>query len=353
MLCDFPHLECGYQPDKLLSGCLGATNSLLRRNLPAAYHDGIKTSPFVSPAFWIVKRKHWLAHAGVDLPRGSRNISSSSLPSARKVSWQLHHDTLYPSGHIGAPLSTLGSDPSCSLELRFGGCDSCTDGTCRQSNKPKTCEFNQPCPNDRTTAAKLGGNGALVTHMVRLLWHMWWDRFCDIYGETDFVTHIVRQILWHTYMVRKILWHIWWARFCVTYGEKDLSVSLSKRWCSLVSLLRTHFRWPHKKVVCQKKLQSDKRILSELDCCNSQNPECFNIDIRLIRWLKRVFCVGSQVPLSSDWRFQLHITWFQQRPILPRQKVLPHFSSLEPFSGEIFSASQSHKFNARGRAPKV
>ena len=325
MLCDFPHLECDYQPDKLLSGCLGSTNSLLRRNLPAAYHDGIKTSPFVSPAFWIVKRKHWLAHAGVNLPRGSRNISSSSLPSARKVSWQLHHDTLYPSGHIGAPLSTLGSDPSCSLELRFGGCDSCTDGTCRQSNKPKTCEFNQPCPNDRTTAAKLGGNGALVTHMVRLLWHMWWERFCDIYSEKDLVSHMVRQIWVFHYLKGYAVWSV-----CCALIFDDST----KRWFA-------------------KNLQSDKRILSELDCCNSQNPECFNIDIRLIRWLKRVFCVGSQVPLSSDWRFQLHITWFQQRPILPRQKVLPHFSSLEPFSGEIFSASQSHKFNARGRAPKV
>merc|ERR1711974_23238 len=65
-------------------------------------------------------------------------------------------------------MGTLGSDPTCAPELRFGGCDSCDDATCRNLTQPKTCEFNQPCPkaDDGTTAARLGGNGALVTHMV-------------------------------------------------------------------------------------------------------------------------------------------------------------------------------------------
>merc|ERR1711974_558548 len=92
----------------------------------------------------------------------------SRLPSPRKVSWELHHDGLYPLGDILSPHDTLGSDPTCAPELRFGGCDSCDDATCRNLTQPKTCESNQPCPkaDDGTTAARLGGNGALVTHMV-------------------------------------------------------------------------------------------------------------------------------------------------------------------------------------------
>ena len=100
---------------------------------------------------------------------GSNNLRPSSLPSARKVSWELHHDGLYPLGDILSEKDTLGSDPTCPPELRFGGCPSCNETECQAEQKHKTCEFNQPCPlaSDPTTAAKLGGNGALATHMVR------------------------------------------------------------------------------------------------------------------------------------------------------------------------------------------
>ena len=106
------------------------------------------------------------------MPRGSyylnsRDNSKSRLPSARKVSLELHHDGLYPLGDILSKADTLGSDPTCGPELRFGGCDSCFERDCKNISLPRTCEFNQPCPKDKTTAAKLGGDGALVTHMVR------------------------------------------------------------------------------------------------------------------------------------------------------------------------------------------
>ena len=177
--------------------------------------------------------KNFLDSSGVNLPRGSTNLSFSFLPSARKVSWKLHHDTLYPSGHIAAPLSTLGSDPTCSLHLRFGGCDSCNVGTCQQRRQPKTCEFNQPCPkaDDGTTAARLGGNGALVTHMVRNILAKLCKTFFKVMQFGQFVAH----------------------SFSMTAQKGDLT----------------------------QNFQSNQIIPSELDCCNSQNPECFNIDIRL------------------------------------------------------------------------
>ena len=105
------------------------------------------------------------------MPRGMDFVHSyskleSRLPSPRKVSWELHHDGLYPFGDILSAQDTLGSDPTCAPDLRFAGCDSCEEPTCQNLNRSKTCEFNQPCPNDGTTAARLGGNGALVTHMV-------------------------------------------------------------------------------------------------------------------------------------------------------------------------------------------
>ena len=103
--------------------------------------------------------------SGVNLPRGSTTLTSSYLPSARKVSWFLHHDDTFPLGDVDSSQGALGSDPTCPLELRSTGCNNCNDGACN----PKPCEFNQPCPktDDRATAAKLGGNGALVSHMVR------------------------------------------------------------------------------------------------------------------------------------------------------------------------------------------
>ena len=96
------------------------------------------------------------------MPRGSTNLSYSYLPSARLVSWELHHDRTFPLGDVDKLSSTLASDSTCALELRSSGCNNCE--TCT----PRPCEFNQVCPNatDKTTAAKLGGNGALVTHMV-------------------------------------------------------------------------------------------------------------------------------------------------------------------------------------------
>ena len=103
--------------------------------------------------------------SGVNLPRGSTTLSSSNLPSARRVSWILHHDRTFPLGDVDNLSSTLGSDPTCAPEIRSsGGCQSCSPGAC----SPHPCEFNQLCPNatDDVTAAKLGGNGALVTHMV-------------------------------------------------------------------------------------------------------------------------------------------------------------------------------------------
>ena len=169
----FPHFECGNQPDKPKRGCQGAVNSLLKRLLPAAYEDGELLKVFESHFLCIVmgdkslaERKYSLLHSsGNNLPRGSKDTRSSSLPSARKVSWQLHHEGLFPAGE---PLSdTLSSDPTCALEKRYGGCASCHEPKCRGRGIPKTCEFNQACPNDTTTAAKLGGNGALATHMVR------------------------------------------------------------------------------------------------------------------------------------------------------------------------------------------
>ena len=108
--------------------------------------------------------------SGFNLPRGAIYVNGkleSRLPSARTVSWKLHHEDLYPSGNLAAQ-DMLGSDPTCAPEKRFGGCDSCHEPTCKAKSQPqKTCEFNQPCPKDKTTAARLGGNGALATHMVR------------------------------------------------------------------------------------------------------------------------------------------------------------------------------------------
>ena len=114
-----------------------------------------------------------LKSSGHNIPRGSYyEVESphnliSYLPSARKVSLILHHENVYPYGDIVSGFDTLGSDPTCASDLRFGGCNSCTETDCQKNQKSTTCEFNQPCPKDETTAAKLGGNGALVTHMVR------------------------------------------------------------------------------------------------------------------------------------------------------------------------------------------
>ena len=87
------------------------------------------------------------------MPRGTDSVYSSKLPSARKVSLKLHHERDYPLGYILDGVTGQGSDPTCAPHNRF-------------STKEK--EFNQFCPKspDDTTAARLGGNGALVTHMV-------------------------------------------------------------------------------------------------------------------------------------------------------------------------------------------
>ena len=81
--------------------------------------------------------------SGVNTPRGG--LEQSNLPSARKVSWDLHHD-VFKFGKL--PGGDLGSDPTCSSS--------------------RVQEFNQRCPNgtDKSTGARLGGNGALATHMV-------------------------------------------------------------------------------------------------------------------------------------------------------------------------------------------
>ena len=78
-------------------------------------------------------------------------MHSSNLPSARIVSLKLHHERDFPLGCILDGVTGQGSDLTCDPHNRFS-----------------TKEFNQFCPKspDDRTAARLGGNGALVTHMV-------------------------------------------------------------------------------------------------------------------------------------------------------------------------------------------
>ena len=128
------------------------------------------------------------------MPRGMdfvHSYSKSRLPSPRKVSWELHHDGLYPFGDILSAQDTLGSDPTCAPELRFAGCDSCEEPTCQNLNRSKTCEFNQPCPNDGTTAARLGGDGALVTHMVS------WKKTEQHFFQGDAVRSVCGTLIFH------------------------------------------------------------------------------------------------------------------------------------------------------------
>ena len=128
------------------------------------------------------------------MPRGTFNVNGkleSRLPSARKVSWELHHDDLYPLGNL-ADQNTLGSDPTCAPEKRFGGCDFCDEETCQKVSQPKpTCEFQQPCPkaDDKTTAARLGGNGALATHMVWKILAKLFNTFLKVMQFGQFVAH--------------------------------------------------------------------------------------------------------------------------------------------------------------------
>ena len=92
--------------------------------------------------------------SGVNTPRGG--LKESNLPSARKVSWELHHD-VFKFGKFSN--EDLGSDPTCPPEKRSTPSDPF----------PEPKEFNQQCPNgtDKSTGARLGGNGDLATHMVR------------------------------------------------------------------------------------------------------------------------------------------------------------------------------------------
>ena len=85
-------------------------------------------------------------------------MHSSKLPSARTVSLKLHHERDFPLGHILDGVTGQGSDPTCDPHNRFS-----------------TKEFNQFCPKspDDTTAARLGGNGAMVTHMVSKILAEW------------------------------------------------------------------------------------------------------------------------------------------------------------------------------------
>ena len=89
----------------------------------------------------------------MNTPRGG--LKESNLPSARKVSWELHHD-VFKFGKFSN--EDLGSDPTCPPEKRSTPSDPF----------PEPKEFNQQCPNgtDKSTGARLGGNGDLVTHMV-------------------------------------------------------------------------------------------------------------------------------------------------------------------------------------------
>ena len=129
---------------------------------------------------------------------GDKNLRQSSLPSARKVSWELHHDSLYPKGDITAQ-AELGSDPTCDPELRFGGCNSCYEPTCQREQKPKTCEYQQPCPRDKTTAARLGGNGALATHMVRKICRR---LLCPTLFKGDAVWTVFGALIFHDIPIR-------------------------------------------------------------------------------------------------------------------------------------------------------
>ena len=175
------------QPEKPLEGCLGATNSHLRRLLRPAYQNGQLFPNFLFFGIW--NRKHspvLLYSSGINLPRGSNSMHSSNLPSARTVSLKLHHERDFPLGHILDGVTGQGSDPTCNPHNRFS-----------------TKEFNQFCPKspDDRTAARLGGNGAMVTHMVR----------------------------------------------------KILAENVSFwRWCNLVSLWHTHFLWQLNQVILQK-----------------------------------------------------------------------------------------------------
>ena len=195
--------------------------------------------------------------SGSNLPRGSKNLSYSYLPSARLVSWELHHDRTFPLGDVDTNGNTLASDSTCAPELRSSGCNSCDIGACT----PRPCEFNQVCPNatDKATAAKLGGNGALVTHMVR-----------EIFS---------------------------WR----------LSATLFWRSCNLVSLWRTHFPWRHNQVIFQNlaiKLDNylrvgllrnaKQRVLQHWHQVNQM------IETGVLYWN------GSHASLL-DWRFYLSI----------------------------------------------
>ena len=147
------------QPEKPLEGCLAATNSHLRRLLRPAYQNGKLFLNFLF--FDIQNRKQSPVHlysSGINLPRGSDNMFSSNLPSARTVSLKLHHEKDFPLGCILDGVTGQGSDPTCDPHNRFS-----------------TKEFNQFCPKspDDTTAARLGGNGALVTHMVSKILAEW------------------------------------------------------------------------------------------------------------------------------------------------------------------------------------
>ena len=86
--------------------------------------------------------------SGLNLPRGG--LKRSNLPSARKVSWDLHHDVF----KFGKFPNVIGTDPTCPSEMRF-------------DDNPNS-QFSQQCPNgtDKSTGARLGGNGDLATHMV-------------------------------------------------------------------------------------------------------------------------------------------------------------------------------------------
>ena len=148
------------------------------------------------------------------------------------MSLELHHDSLYPLNDILSQ-ATLGSDPTCRPELRFGGCHTCFERDCKIVSLPRTCEFNQPCPKDNTTAARLGGNGPLATHMVKKILTLGSVQRC-------FEGHAV--------------WSV-----CGALILHDITIGWFSRTLQTVK----------------------KQFFSELECCGTdfKNPECFNIDI--------------------------------------------------------------------------
>ena len=148
------------------------------------------------------------------------------------MSLELHHDSLYPLNDILSQ-ATLGSDPTCPPELRFGGCHTCFERDCKIVSLPRTCEFNQPCPKDNTTAARLGGNGPLATHMVKKILTLGSVQRC-------FEGHAV--------------WSV-----CGALILHDITIGWFSRTLQTVK----------------------KQFFSELECCGTdfKNPECFNIDI--------------------------------------------------------------------------